>query len=91
VGVCGDVEFGEEPVDALFDFVADGSDAVHAEPGGVLQDPFLVPFAGEDGQASPQPMVTTTSAARTTSSVQGLGYSVEMSMPRSFIAAIAAG
>jgi pyridine nucleotide-disulfide oxidoreductase len=46
---------------------------------------------GKTGQASPQPMVITTSAARTTSSVQGLGYSAEMSMPRSFIAAMAAG
>ena len=36
-------------------------------------------------------METTTSAARTISSVQGLGYSLEMSMPRSAIAAIAAG
>ena len=36
-------------------------------------------------------MVTTTSAARTTSPVQGFGYSVEMSMPRSAIAAMAAG
>src|SRR6476659_1604695 len=36
-------------------------------------------------------MVMTTSAARTISSVHGLGYSVEMSMPRSFIAAMAEG
>jgi hypothetical protein len=36
-------------------------------------------------------MVTTTSAARTVSSVQGLGNSPEMSMPRSRIAAMAAG
>src|SRR6478609_1628820 len=49
LGVCGDVEFGQEPVHAVFDLIADGTDAVHAEPGGVLQDPFLVPFSGEDG------------------------------------------
>ena len=36
-------------------------------------------------------MVITTSAARTTSSVHGLGYSLEMSMPRSAMAATAAG
>ena len=38
------------------------------------------------GQASPQPMVTTTSAACTISSVQGLGYSLVMSMPTSAMA-----
>jgi len=43
------------------------------------------------GQASPQPMVTTTSAARTISSVQGLVNSREMSMPRSLIAVMADG
>src|SRR5437763_1065628 len=48
-------------------------------------------WAPDTGQASPQPMVTTTSAARTTSSFQGLGYSPEISMPRSAIAAMAAG
>jgi hypothetical protein len=36
-------------------------------------------------------MVTTTSAARTISSVHGLGNSSVMSMPTSVIAAIAAG
>jgi hypothetical protein len=36
-------------------------------------------------------MVTTTSAARTISSVQGLGYSLAMSMPTSAMAATAAG
>jgi hypothetical protein len=36
-------------------------------------------------------MVMTTSAARTVSSVHGLGNSLEMSMPRSAMAAIAAG
>jgi hypothetical protein len=41
------------------------------------------------GQASPQPIVTITSAARAISSVQGFGYSAEMSMPTSAIAAIA--
>jgi hypothetical protein len=47
--------------------------------------------SGEDGQASPQPMVMTTPAARTVSSVQGLGNSLEMSMPRSAIAMMAVG
>ena len=46
---------------------------------------------GYRGQASPQPMVMTTSAARTTSSVHGLGNSAVMSMPTSAITAIAAG
>ena len=36
-------------------------------------------------------MVITTSPARTVSSVQGLGNSLEMSMPRSAMAAMAAG
>src|SRR5919197_2120860 len=43
------------------------------------------------GQASPQPMVTTASAARTTSSVKGLGNSLDRSMPHSSIAATTAG
>src|SRR5258705_7769603 len=43
------------------------------------------------GQASPQPMVTTTSAACTISSVQGLGYSPVMSMPTSAMASMAEG
>src|SRR4029453_6062346 len=46
---------------------------------------------GKIGQASPQPMLMTTSAARTTSSVQGFGYSPEMSMPRSAMASTAPG
>src|SRR5256886_11313618 len=43
------------------------------------------------GHESPQPMVTTTSAARVISSVQGLGNSVPMSIPTSAIASTATG
>src|SRR6516162_8018394 len=43
------------------------------------------------GQASPQPMVMTTSAARTLSLVSGLGNSREMSRPISAMAATTAG
>src|SRR5215475_7182171 len=43
------------------------------------------------GQASPQPMVISTSAARTLSVVTGLGYSREMSRPISAIAWTTAG
>src|SRR5215475_7828080 len=43
------------------------------------------------GQASPQPMVITTSAACTLSVVSGLGYSREMSRPISAMAAMTAG
>ena len=48
-------------------------------------------FPGKNGQASPHPMVTTTSAAWTISSVHGLGNSRVMSMPTSAIAAAADG
>ena len=43
-------------------------------------------FPGTSGQASPHPIVTTTSAAPRNSSVQGLGNSWEMSIPTSAIA-----
>jgi hypothetical protein len=46
---------------------------------------------GKIGQASPQPIVITASAARTISSVHGFGNSPEMSMPTSAIAWTAAG
>ena len=74
------------------DVVADGAYVGDLEAGRVVERPTRgsgVP--GKTGQASPQPMETTTSAAWTISSVHGLGYSREMSMPRSAIAAMAAG
>src|SRR5919201_4558156 len=43
------------------------------------------------GQASPQPMVMTTSAALTNSSLSGLGNSLDRSMPHSSMAAATAG
>src|SRR5579859_3918186 len=43
------------------------------------------------GQASPQPMVITTSAAATLSPVSGLGYSREMSRPSSAMTCTTAG
>lgn len=74
----------EESVNAALDLVADGADGGDVLAGGVVEDRLLVTLAREDGHASPPPMVMTTSAAFTVSSVQGLGNSVEMSMmPRS--------
>ena len=46
---------------------------------------------GKTGHASPHPIVTTTSAARTSSSVQVFGNSAEMSTPTSRITATADG
>lgn len=82
----------EEPANAALDLVADGADFVDGLAGGVVQGPVEVPPAGKTGQASPQPMVTTTSAAaQTIPSVQGSVNSREMSMPGLLIAALAAG
>ena len=72
---------------AALDLVSDGADGGGVEAGGVVEFPVFVAFPGKIGHASPQPMVMTTSAARTVSSVHGLGNSWEMSMPRSAIAA----
>ena len=77
-------QFVDQVSGAAFDVVADGAYGWGVEAGGVAEVvPGFVAFAGDDGQASPQPMVITTSAARTVSSVQGLGNSLEMSMPHS--------
>ena len=46
---------------------------------------------GGRGQASPHPMVTTTSDARTASSVRGLGNSLVMSSPTSAMASTTSG
>ena len=62
------------------------ADAVEVGVGGVVDLPVLVARAGVDGQASPQPIVMTASAALTTSSVIGLGNSLLMSMPSSDMA-----
>ena len=87
-----EAEFADQLSDAAFDVVADGADPRGVETRGVVEVvPGFVAFAGKMGQASPQPMVITTSAARTVSSVHGLGNSLEMSMPRSANAATAAG
>ena len=73
------------------DLVADGADRLDVLPGRVVELPVEVALAREDGHASPQPMVMTTSAARTTSSVSGFGNSWAMSMPSSAMAATTAG
>jgi hypothetical protein len=68
-------------VDPAFDLVADGADAFDGESGGVAQVvPVLLALAGKEGPESPQPMLITTSAARTISSVQGFGNSCVMSV-----------
>src|SRR5439155_4076409 len=46
---------------------------------------------GKKGQVSPQPMVMTTSAALTNSSVSGFGNSLDRSTPSSLITSTAAG
>ena len=53
--------------------------------------PVLVALAWIDGQESPQPIVITTSAARTTMSVSGLGNSRLTSIPTSLIASVTTG
>jgi hypothetical protein len=87
----GGAELVEQSEDAAFDFVADRTYGGDTETGWIVERPLLIPLAGKTGQASPHPMVITTSVARTISSVHGLGYSPAMSMPRSVIASIAAG
>ena len=81
----------QQYADPTFDLVTHGPDMLDVPTVRIIQDPVLIALAGKIGQASPQPIVTTTSAARTTSSVHGFGYSVEMSIPRSAIAATAEG
>jgi hypothetical protein len=49
--------------DPPFDLVSDRADCGDVLAAGVLEDPFLVSLAGKMGQASPQPMVMTTSVA----------------------------
>ena len=73
------------------DLVADRPDRLHALAGRVLELPVQVALPGKIGQASPQPMVITTSEASTASVVSTLGCSAEMSMPTSAIASTAAG
>src|SRR5882757_928104 len=46
-GDRGDVQFGEQAPDALFDVVADRAHGVDGLPVGVGQDPFLVAVARE--------------------------------------------
>jgi len=91
LGDGSDAEVGEQATDALFDVVADGTHCIDGLSGGVGQFPVFVTLAGKKGQASPHPIVTTTSAAWTISSVQGLGNSRVMSMPISAIACTADG
>ena len=84
-------EFVDERLDVLADLVPDLTHHLDGLAGRIGELPVLVARSGKSGQASPQPMVTTTSAARTISSVHGLGNSCEMSMPISAMAATADG
>ena len=86
-----DVELLEQGQDAAFEVVADRADGGGIETIRVVEIPVSYRVPGKIGQASPQPMVITRSAARTISSVHGFGYSPVMSIPRSAMAAIAAG
>lgn len=64
---------------AAFDLVADGTHGVDVLTGGWGRTHSSWRCPGNTGEASPQPMVTATSAACTISSVQGLGYTWEIS------------
>jgi hypothetical protein len=57
-------QLGEQAADAGADHIDDRPDLLHRLAGGISQFPIEVALAGIDGQASPQPMVTITSAAR---------------------------
>ena len=71
-----DVEAGEQVADPLRDLVADRPHGCRGpvRRGRRAPSPRSA-CPGTNGQASPQPIVTTTSAARTISSVQGFGNS----------------
>ena len=68
------------------DGIANGTNFWQRHPRRILEHPVLITLAGKIGQASPQPIDTTTSAAWTNSSVQGFGNSWEISIPTSAIA-----
>lgn len=85
-GFGGGEELVEQCLDAEVDLVADGPHGLDAFAGGVVELPVQVGLAGKIGQASPQPMVITTSLASTVSVVRILGRWSAMSIPTSFIA-----
>src|SRR6478672_6129709 len=68
-----------------------GRTASRPWPAGSSSSQSSYRLPGKIGQASPQPMVTTTSEARTASVVSTLGTSAARSMPTSSMAATAAG
>ena len=72
-GVSQRGELGEQMLYPLVGGVANGADVVEGLAGGVVELPVEIALAGETGQASPQPMVITTSAASTASVPSGLG------------------
>lgn len=61
----------QQVADAAFQLVANRPHVVQALAGRVSTSSFRTACPGNTGQASPQPIVTTTSAARTVSSVHG--------------------
>ena len=70
----GERQFVDQVSDAAFDVGANGAYGWGVEAGGVVEVvPAFVAFAGKMGQASPQPMVITTSAARTVRRSRGWG------------------
>jgi hypothetical protein len=71
----GGDQLGQRLLDAGVEVIADGADLLDGLAGEVLEPPALLAFAEVDRQASPQPMVTTTSAAWTKPSVRGSGNS----------------
>src|SRR6266568_2898955 len=71
--------------------VADWADLLGGLAGRVVQSQYRYRLPGYTGQASPQPIVITTSAAWTLSLVSGLGNSWDRSRPISSMTATTAG
>ena len=84
-------QLAQQLLDAGVEVVADAAHHLDRLAGRVLELPVLIALARVDRAGIPQPMVTTTSAARMDSSVRGLGNSLDRSMPNAAMAAITAG
>ena len=89
---AGGEQFGDELRDPLVHLVANGAHLVHESClAGIGEVPVLVALARIDRARAPQPIVMTTSAALTTSSVSGFGYASDRSTPRSVMACATRG
>ena len=84
-------ELSDQRLHAFIDLVPDPPDGLEFLTSRVIEFPILYRLPRKTGQASPHPIVMTTSAERTASSVSGFGNSSDMSTPTSFMAATTAG